>query len=244
MTLAARQGAAADPFAVNPAAPYQIFQIGPETEPLILVDHALANPEALVDYAASDGVYGPAGAAYPGIRRPAPDAYLANLYNSLSPLLRQVFEIPEDKKFRLDASFSMVTEPSRSLKHFQRVPHIDRTGPYDLAMVHYLCGAEFGGTNMFVHKTTGFQRITSEREEGYNRILNSELNEQILPATFPDSEHPLFERLVTIEAAFNRLAIYRARVLHSPAIPADAHYSTDPRKGRLTMTSFLFALGD
>ena len=49
-------------------------------------------------------------------------------------------------------------------------------------------------------------------------------------------------RVATVQATFNRLVIYRASILHSPAIPRDAHYSADPRNGRLTLTSFLFAL--
>lgn len=229
-------------YSVNPAAPYQLYQVGPEAEPMILVDGALANPRSIVDHAASDGVYGPAGAAYPGIRRPAPDSYLANLYAALAPLLKRTFGIPEEQQFRLDSSFSMVTESPSNLRHNQRVPHIDRTGPYDLAMVHYLCGPEFGGTHFFRHRGTGFQRITAERESIYNGRLNQELNAQVLPAAFPDEEHPLFERVATVQATFNRLVIYRASILHSPAIPRDAHYSADPRNGRLTLTSFLFAL--
>ena len=229
-------------YSVNPAAPYEVYKVGPEAEPMILVDGALIDPQAIVDHASDDGVYGPAGAAYPGIRRPAPDSYLNNLYETMAPLLKSTFEIPEEQRFRLDASFSMVTEAPSTLRHYQRVPHIDRTGPYDLAMVHYLCGAEFGGTHFFRHRSTGFQRITVEREPVYNDRLNEEFNEQVLPAGFPDEEHPLFERVATVQAAFNRLVIYRASILHSPAIPRHAHYSADPRKGRLTMTSFLFAL--
>lgn len=231
-----------DIFAVNRTAPFQIFQVGPEAEPLILVEGALADPDAIVDHAAGDGVYGPAGAAYPGIRRPAPDAYLASLYQSLAPLLKRTFAIPEAQKFRLDSSFSMVTEAPSTLRHNQRVPHIDRTGPYDLAMVHYLCGPEFGGTHFFRHRGTGFQRLTAEREPAYNEALNREMNAEVLPTGFPDEEHPLFDRVATVEAAFNRLVIYRASILHSPAIPRHAHYSADPRRGRLTLTSFLFAL--
>ena len=47
-------------YSVNPAAPYQLYQVGPEAEPMILVDGALAYPRSIVDHAASDGVYGPA----------------------------------------------------------------------------------------------------------------------------------------------------------------------------------------
>ncbi|QDP20428.1 DUF6445 family protein [Sphingomonas xanthus] len=229
-------------FALNPGAQFQQYEIGPEREPLLLIDGILANPAAVVEYAASDGVYGPAGAAYPGIRRAAPTAYLETIYEAVAPLLRKTFAIPEAQRFRLDSSFSMVTEPPANLRHYQRVPHIDRTGPYDLAMVHYLCGPEFGGTHFFCHRSTGFQRISIDREAHFNEALNQEINQQILPAGFPDDEHPLFERVATVEATFDRLAIYRASILHSPAITPFAQYSADPRQGRLTMTSFLFAL--
>ncbi|RIX27028.1 DUF6445 family protein [Sphingomonas edaphi] len=231
-------------FALNNAAQYQHYALGPEAEPLLLIDNALADPASIVDYAASDGVYGPAGAAYPGIRRPAPQQYLDTVYEALSPLLKSTFAIPAEQRFRLDSSFSMVNQPPANLRHYQRVPHVDKHGPYDLAMVHYLCGPEFGGTHFFRHRSTGYQRISAERELGYNESLNQELNQQILPAGFPDEEHPLFERVATVEAVFNRLIIYRASTLHSPAIPLNAHYSSNPREGRLTMTSFLFALDD
>jgi hypothetical protein len=231
-------------FSVNSTAPYRLFEVGFEKEPVILIEQALAEPEAIVEYAASDGAYGPAGAAYPGIRRPAPEAYLTNLFETLSPLLRKTFGIPQRQQFRLDSSFSLVTEPPAQLRHNQRVPHIDRSGPFDLAMVHYLCGSEFGGTHFFRHRSTGFQRITEAREEAFNAKLNEEMNQQILPSGFPSDEHPLFDRVATVEAAFNRLIIYRAGILHSPAIPFGALYSPDPRRGRLTMTSFLFSIDD
>lgn len=231
-------------FSVNRSARFQQFLMGSEKEPLLLIDDALSDPGEVVDYAASEGVYGPAGAAYPGIRRPAPPAYIRAIYDALSPLLKKTFHIPDEQRFRLDSSFSLVTEDPVNLRHYQRVPHIDKNGPYDLAMVHYLCGPEFGGTHFFRHRKTGFQRISGEREQRYNEVLNGEMNQEILPVGFPSDEHPLFDRVATIEPAFNRLAIYRASVLHSPAIPTFAHYSPDPRKGRLTMTSFLFALDD
>ena len=43
-------------YSVNPAAPYQLYQVGPEAEPMILVDGALAYPRSIVDHAASDCV--------------------------------------------------------------------------------------------------------------------------------------------------------------------------------------------
>jgi hypothetical protein len=106
-------------------------------------------------------------------------------------------------------------------------------------MVHYLCGPEFGGTAFFQHRSTGWQRITDERLGEYNRALNREVNSRIMPAEFPGESHPFFAQVATVECRFDRLVVYRASILHSPAIEPLAHFSADPRKGRLTITAFL-----
>jgi hypothetical protein len=218
-----------------------VFRLGPDAEPLVIVDDLFAHPQSLVDWAARDDRWGPAGAAYPGIRRPTPGDYLQNIFEALRRVLGQTYRFGDAQRFRLDSSFAMITHVPDELRHHQRVPHVDRTGPIDLAMVHYLCDASFGGTNFFRHRSTGWQRITDERQDAYNKALNAEMNRQVLPNGFPAADHPLFDQLATVEAAFNRLVVYRAGVLHSPAIERQARYSADPRTGRLTVTSFLFA---
>lgn len=229
---------------INPGAAFRVFRLGPEAEPLVIVDNLFADPQALVAWASRDAAgWGPAGAAYPGIRRPTPDAYLQNIFDALRKLLGTTFGFGEEQRFRLDSSFAMITHVPDELRHNQRVPHVDRTGPVDLAMVHYLCDGRFGGTNFFSHRSTGWQRITSAREPDYNKALNAEMNRVVLPNGFPAADHPLYEHLGTVEAAFNRLVVYRAGILHSPAIERDARFSADPRQGRLTVTSFLFADG-
>lgn len=227
--------------AINPTAPFRVLRLGVEAEPLVIVDDLFTRPKSLIDWAARDDGWGPAGAAYPGIRRPTPDDYLQNIFAALRHILGQVFGFGDEQRFRLDSSFAMITHIPDELRHYQRVPHVDRTGPVDLAMVHYLCAGSFGGTNFFTHRSTGWQRITDGRKSDYNKALNAEMNRQILPNGFPAPGHPLFDHLGTVEAAFNRLVVYRAGVLHSPAIERHARYSADPSEGRLTVTSFLFA---
>jgi hypothetical protein len=226
-------------FTLNRNISYQIFHIGPDAEPLILIDGLMNDAQSLVDYASSEGAYGPAGAAYPGVRCAVPEDYNRNLHAALEPLLHEVFAVPLDTPLTLDASFSLVTESPETLQHNQRIPHTDQNGPYNLAMVHYLCGPEFAGTAFFRHRATGWQRITEDRLDEYNRTLNREINSRVMPAGFPDADHPFFEQVATTTPAFDRLVIYRASILHSPAIQPGAMYSADPRKGRLTITAFL-----
>ena len=49
-----------------------------------------------------------------------------------------------------------------------------------------------------------------------------------------------FERLHGVEAAFNRLIIYKGNALHSGDISARTILSEDPRQGRLTINGFGF----
>ncbi|MFA4894141.1 DUF6445 family protein [Brevundimonas sp.] len=229
-------------FRLNAEAPFTVYNVGPEAEPLVVIDGMMAEPNRLVDFAARDCTYGPAGAAYPGLRSPIPEVYMLNVHGALKPLLQSVFGIPVEQPMSLAASFAMVTRSGREMKHNQRVPHIDRTGDHDLAFVHYLCGPEFGGTSFFRHKQTGFQRLNAEREIIHDETLAKELQSQILPATFPDENHPLYDRMAKVDAAFDRLVVYRASMLHSPNIHVDDKFSPDPRTGRLTVTAFLFAI--
>ena len=49
----------------------------------------------------------------------------------------------------------------------------------------------------------------------------------------------LFERIGSVEAAFNRLAVYRSASLHSANIPQEFGFEQDVRKGRLTLNTML-----
>lgn len=228
-------------FRLNSDAPYTVYNLGPEAEPLIVVDGLMSQPDRMVDFAADEGAYGPAGAAYPGIRCTIPETYMLNVHGALKPLLQSVFGVPVEQPMSLSASYSMITQPAREMRHVQRVPHIDRTGPHDLAMVHYLCGPEFGGTAFFRHRSTGFQRLTPKTQPVHDAALSQELKTRVLPAQFPDADHPLYEKVGHVDARFDRLVIYRAGILHSPDIHQESHFSADPRLGRLTVTAFLFA---
>lgn len=227
-------------FSVNPDAKAKLFRIGPEQEPLIVVDGMMRTPQDLVECAARDPRYGPAGAAYPGLRCPVPEEYLKNVHAALGPTLEQVFDIPKDQKLAMSSAFAMVTKASDELAHNQRVPHVDRCGPHDLALVHYLCPAKFGGTAFFVHRQSGFQRLHGEREAIHAGMLHREMNTRVLEARFPGPDHPFYEQVAVAEAVFDRLIVYRSSILHSPAISPGTVFNDDPRNGRLTIASFLF----
>ncbi len=226
-------------FAVNPNAKVQYTHLGAAGETLLIIDDFLLDPAAVVDMAAEGVTYGPAGAAYPGLRAPIPDVYNFNMYNALQGLLLDLFQVDPNWKMTLTSSFSMITERPATLKHKQRIPHVDQNDPRALAMVHYLCDPRYGGTAFFRQRSTGIQSVNLDTRELHNRALTEDINTRLMPAGFPDADHPFYEQIGEVKAQFNRLVCYQACILHSPAIARDSVFSPDPRQGRLTITAFL-----
>jgi Family of unknown function (DUF6445) len=49
-----------------------------------------------------------------------------------------------------------------------------------------------------------------------------------------------FDQIANIGAVFNRLIIYPSNILHSGNINPDCILDADPRKGRLTLNTFIY----
>jgi len=228
-------------FAANPSRSLEVHRLGPEAEPVAVIDGLLLDPQALVDAAvqARFAAMTPAGNYYPGHRAPAPGAYLGVLLEALKPLLRDVFGLAADAKARASCMFSLVTQPAETLNLGQRLPHIDSDDPGRLAILHYLCGPEHGGTAFYRHRATGLAAVTPERSKGYFATLRAELDRDGSPAAaYLEGDTPLFEQIGRVEAAFDRVVVYRSCLLHSGVVDP-ARLGLDPRAGRLTVNTFL-----
>lgn len=228
-------------FAANPARTVQVRRLGREGEPVAVIDRMLLDPAALVDEAAGArfAPLAPAGNYYPGHRAQAPRDYLASLLDALKPVLHEVFGLAAEAKAKASCMFSLVTQPAETLNLGQRLPHIDSDDPARLAILHYLCGPEHGGTAFYRHRATGLATIPPERSKAYLASLRAELDRDGPPAAaYLDGETPLFEQLGRIDAAFDRVVVYRSCLLHSGVVDP-ARLSLDPRQGRLTVNTFL-----
>lgn len=213
-------------------------QLGEEGEPLLLIDNAMADPQRLVDeasHAAFAPAFGPTG-GYPGLRAPAPLDYVEVVARTLFPQIVDAFDLPPVKLARAECNFSVVTQPQESLASSQREPHVDTTDPLQFAILHYLCGSEHGGTGFYRHRATGFETLTPERLAAYRAARASEAPP---PPGYPTRENDAFEHIGGIDAAFDRIAVYRSRLLHSGLIADPIRLSSDPRTGRLTANIFL-----
>jgi hypothetical protein len=135
----------------------------------------------------------------------------------------------------------MSTTPATQIRPIQMLPHIDATTPQQLAMVHYLCGPEQGGTSFYRHRETGFERIRAERLTGYSATLKAEAQaaQLHLQPGYIDGDTSLFQRIYQVDAKANRAIIYPGNLLHSGDIRPENGLSAEPRQGRLTISSFL-----
>jgi hypothetical protein len=218
----------------------RVDHVGLTSAPVVVIDNFVATPELLVDHATSiTSSFAVRSKFYPGIRASAPAAYVDALQSMLGTAVRDTFgwQLGFDV---LEANYSLVTTPAHALVPFQRIPHIDGVDPDILAVLHYLCSPEQGGTSFYRHRQSGIEVLTSESVERYMRTVNGEVRASGMPsAKFVDGDTPLFERTARYEAQFNRALIYSGSILHSGNIPQDFAPDANPRTGRLTLNTFI-----
>jgi hypothetical protein len=209
---------------------------------VVVVDDVLADPRALVELVSDTAGFEATEAAgnfYPGLRAPAPPGYVRALSDALGPVVASAFPDLADRTARTSACLSLLTFRPDELNLAQRIPHFDATNGGQIAVLHYLCDGAHGGTAFYRHRSTGFETITPERMQAYVSTLGPELERTPPPQAYVKGDTPLFEQIGAVEARFDRVVIYRSRLLHSGDITPSCNLSRDPRHGRLTANSFL-----
>lgn len=219
---------------------YKAYRVGREQNPVLVVDNFINQAEHLVDYCAGVGKLEKIYSFYPGIRMQAPDIYVYALHHYLAPLLEHVFALPLNQIQGSRALFSIVTTPPAQLSPKQRLPHIDSFETGDLACVHYLCSPEMGGTSLYRHKRTGYETIDASQIDHYNNTLIKEGALQSNAMAYMCGPNKYFDQIADIGAVFNRLVIYPSNILHSGTINPGCVLDADPRRGRLTLNTFIY----
>ena len=218
----------------------RMVRIGASREPVVVLDGLLADPAALIDDA-DRACFADAGrgGGYPGVRAPAPAAYRSLVLGAVEPLIRRAFALDAHDRGHVDASYSIVTTPPAELHPLQRVPHVDTCSPLRVALLHFLCGEDFGGTAFFRHDATGLEQIAPADFERYRHARRNELASRPPPRGYPDAETAGFSETAAFVARYDRLLIYRSFSLHSGIIPPAMPLVADPRAGRLTVNTFV-----
>ncbi|ESQ91567.1 hypothetical protein ABAC460_06160 [Asticcacaulis sp. AC460] len=224
--------------AINPKAEVHLRRIGREGHPLLIIDDVLLEPEALVGMAAEAEFAPPTGTYYPGLNAALPRSYLETLLPVLRPSFERAFAIGRDTPLVANGFFALATHRLEDFGPWQKIPHYDQLHPDHLAMVHYLCHGQGGGTAFFRHRATGYESVNPQRREAYLGTVQGELDREghlLTGYTGPDT--PNFEMTDSVEIRFNRLILYRSNVLHC-ALFDGAKLDADVRMGRLTANSF------
>ena len=216
-----------------------IERIGHEQQPVIVIDDFVADPSRL-RAAAAGLAYQPLGRHYPGLRaevgRADVDAYLS----PAMPLIRETFGVAGASV--ISAAYSIVTTRPADLTPIQRLPHFDGLEGGRIALLHYLGGAEQGGTAFYRHRSTGYETITAARHAAYDAALHRDVARHGLPApAYITGDTPIYSCIARFAARPNRALIYRGHVLHCADLPDDLEFTADPRVARLTVNTFLFA---
>lgn len=216
----------------------QVVHIGNEQSPVLIFDDFLDAPQVMVDYAAADAVFQPSDASYPGLRGAVPPIYSFALRTFLSALICKVFAFEHNEVIGGSCGFAITTTPPEQLQLVQRMPHFDSTNRKQVALLHYLCTTEKGGTSFYRHRRTGYEIVDETRAVGYTTAVRSELATFGAPtARYIGDDDAMFERIASFEAVFNRVLVYRSASLHSAAILPNFSFDPSPRTGRLTVNA-------
>ena len=217
---------------LNPNMSTNVYQLGEDKSPLMVIDNFLQDAELLVEHACQQN-FVKKSPFYPGVRASTPPEFQSLFLDALARKLHQVFELKGGKLALSRCQYSLVTVPADQLKLLQRIPHFDSINSDELAAVYYLFKEDLGGTSFYRHRKTGYEYIDEARRIPYFKSLESENDTDNIPKEgYINGDTALFERIGEQEGIFNRLVVYRQQILHS--VP-----DADPRTGRLSINIFI-----
>ena len=212
--------------------------IGEERQPVIIIDDFVPAPAALRAKAEAL-TYQPMGRHYPGLRAEVSPEDVAAYLMPVEELITQTFGFARGIEV-VSAGYSIVTTPPSQLTPIQRLPHFDGLEGERIALLHFLGGADQGGTAFYRHRSTGFETISPERHAHYDAMLHRDVVQHGLPApSYISGDTPIYQQIARFAARPNRALIYRGHSLHCADLPAGLDLSPDPKRARLTVNTFL-----
>ncbi len=226
--------------ALSPAAKVTAVDFGAERQPMLVVEEALPDPQAVIAIAARHS-YRPIGPFYPGVRAAVSEAVAMELVAPLMDALAEHFALAAPPRY-FECYLSLVTAAPGDLAPIQRLPHFDGLEPDRIAVLLYLDREERGGTAFYRQRSTGFESVDAARYETYREALDAGVGQHGLPnAGYIAGDTPLFEQVHLVEGRFNRLIAYRGNTLHCAALRPSFAPVMDAARGRLTLNLFLRA---
>ncbi len=217
----------------QPQARVRVERIGREGEPVVTIDGFTGDVQRLRRLGIASH-YQAAGVDYPGLRALADPSYLGVRRDLMMRVVSEVFGLRRSIQCEI-AAFSLVTLAEEALSARQCIPHHDHSDAGRIAIMHYTQGPSSGGTAFYRHRRTGFEAITPEREAAYAAALEQDKDEfGDPPKAYPYGDSERYEMIAQVEAAPDRLILYRGRQLHSGIIPDPSQLDTRKNPSPLT----------
>ena len=207
-----------------------------------VIDDALRDPDALVEYAAAHlGEFiETSHNAYPGPELRMPEAFSAQLDAFFAQYLRRAFDVRRTE--RMYSRLAITATPADALKPSQSICHVDRLSVEPqhriVASVLYLFRDErLGGTAFYAPKHPPQTLMPLIQDSGRLDAAAFEARYGIRTG-YMTASNAWFEKLTTVPARYNRLIAYEGTVFHSGEIAHPELLSRDPRRGRLSLNGF------
>ena len=215
------------------------YRVGNEQQEVLLVDSFLQGSLALKELAIQQNEFAKADSFYPGVRMQVPQEYTIALIKTLGFFMEQFFQLEVRQIKNAVSKFSIITTSPNNLDLLQRIPHFDSPSRKGLAVVHYLQSIPSMGTALYRHRPTNFEYVDDDRYSRYMAHIQERYpTEDKYPEGYINGSTDQFEEVVSFDAIFNRLLMYRGTSLHSGKIGKDYNFDPNPATGRLTLTSF------
>jgi len=181
--------------------------IGLEKQPLLIIDNFYPKPFILQEEA-DKAQFSKNAPYYPGERAIVETPYLNVIMHGLTDAMIKLFGYREGAKVE-ECYYSKLSTPPEELHMVQRLPHIDGGNDDKIAVLHYLCGPEFGGTAFYRQNATGFETVPSDRFQNYSDTVYKEHDELGPPeAAYFNKSDQRFEKI----CAPNDQYIYKSAI--------------------------------
>lgn len=177
--------------------------------------------------------------SYPGLWAKVPQTYF-DFINQLIPSLLSNFSAELKNVKRVACNYALATTSHEELHDYQQIPHFDSQLNNQIAIVHYLCSQEFGGTGFYYHNSSEIEVVTAKNRASYVDTLSNEMTHlNNKSSQYIEDNHPLFTRTHYEQAQFGKLICYPGNLLHSACIPSVDLTVSKLTEGRLTITTFI-----
>jgi Family of unknown function (DUF6445) len=208
----------------------------------VVIDDALADPQALVDLSVRHrAAFAPAAAnAFPGIELPLPDGVVAQFGECFAQHARSV--LGARRVLSATGRLSMVTLLPPQLAPLQRVCHRDRLATaadecVGAGVLYLFRDPALGGTSFFRARAEAGD--IDARMRHWGAIDNARFDlETGWASAYMTHSNAHFEKTAEVPARWNRLIFYDGARFHTSQIEQPLLLCDDPSRGRLTLNLF------